>query len=129
MKVSRRVLARFVAQALADSTAKSREKLVSELAAYVVEHKLQGQLELIVADIAANLSRLGHIEASVTTAHPLTDTLRAELTVYVRRIEGAKSVVLQESVDPSLIGGVIVETPNQRLDSSLATKLKRLRNA
>lgn len=129
MKVSRRVLARFVARAIADSSVKSREKLVAELAAYIVEHKLQGQIELILADISANLSSLGHIEASVTTAHPLTDTLRAELTAYVRRVENAKSVVLQESVDPSLIGGVIVETPNQRLDSSLATKLKRLRNA
>lgn len=129
MKVSRRVLARFVAEAIADSSVKDREKLVKELAAYVVEHKLQGQIELILADISANLSRLGHIEASVTTARPLTDALRAELTAYVRRVENAKSVVLQESVDPSLIGGVIVETPNQRLDSSLATKLKRLRNA
>ncbi len=129
MKVSRRVLARFVAQAIADSSVKDREKLIKELAAYVVEHKLQGQIELILADISANLSRLGHIEASVTSARPLTDVLRTEMIAYVRRVENAKSVVLQESVDPSLIGGVIVETPNQRLDSSLATKLKRLRNA
>ena len=42
MKVSRRVLARFVAQQLIAGDT----KVVSQLAAYVVEHKLQSQLEL-----------------------------------------------------------------------------------
>lgn len=125
MKVSRRVLARFVAEQLVAGN----KDVVAQLAAYVVEHKLQSQLELIIADIAANLSTLGHVDATVTVARPLDDQLRADIVAYVQRIEDAKSVSLEEVVDPSLIGGVVIQTPNQRFDSSLATKLKRLRNA
>lgn len=129
MKLSRRVVARYVAQQLAGGDVKSREEIVGELAAYVVENRLKGQVELLIEDIAANLARLGHVSATITTARPLTDELRSELAAYVKRIENAKGVDLQEVVDPSIIGGVVVETPNQRFDDSIATKLKRLRNA
>lgn len=127
MKLSRRVLARHVAAEL--QAGKNRKDVVQSLAAYIIEHRLHGQLELILADVAANLAALGHIEATVTTARPLTDDLRKELLVYVERVEGSSDITLNESVDPSLLGGVIVETPGKRFDASVSTKLKRLRNA
>lgn len=127
MKLSRRVLARHVAAQL--QSGKDRKAVVQALAAYVVENRLHSQLELILADIAANLAALGHIEATVTTAHPLNAELKKELIDYVKRIEGVSDITLNESVDPTLLGGVIVETPGKRFDASIATKLKRLRNA
>ncbi len=127
MKLSRRVLARYVATELQAGT--NRTKVMQELAAYVVEHRLHSQLELILADVAANLVTLGHIEATVTTARPLTDELRAELLDYVKRVEGLSDITLNESVDPEILGGVIIETPGKRFDASVSTKLKRLRSA
>ena len=127
MKLSRRVLARHIATEL--QSGKNRKDVIVALAAYVVEHRLQGQLELILADVAANLAKLGHIEATVTTARPLTDELRNEVLENVRSVEGSEDITLNESVDPSLLGGVIVETPGKRFDASVATKLKRLRSA
>lgn len=127
MKLSRRVLARHIATQL--QAGKDRKAVVRDLAAYVVEHRLHSQLELILGDVAANLADLGHIEATVTTARPLTAELKQELTNYIKHIEGVSDITLNESVDPSLLGGVIVETPRKRFDASIATKLKRLRNA
>lgn len=127
MKLSRRVLARHIALQLQAGT--ERKAVVSDLAAYIVEHRLHSQLELILADVAANLATLGHIEATVTTARPLTAELKQELTNYIKRIEKVNDITLNESVDPALLGGVIVETPGKRFDASIATKLKRLRNA
>lgn len=127
MKLSRRVLARHIATEL--QSGKNRKDVVESLAAYVIEHRLHSQLELILSDVAANLARLGHIEATVTTARPLSDELRAEVLDYVSRVEGSKDITLNETVDPSLLGGVIVETPGKRFDASIATKLKRLRSA
>lgn len=127
MKLSRRVLARHIALRLQAGT--DRKAVVRGLAAYIVEHRLHSQLELILADVAANLATLGHIEATVTTARPLTAELKQELTNYIKRIEKVNDITLNESVDPALLGGVIVETPGKRFDASIATKLKRLRNA
>ena len=127
MKLPRRVLARYIATEL--QSGKNRKEVVNLLAAYIVEHRLHGQLELILADIATNLATLGHVEATVTTARPLTDELRTELLDYVKRVEGSSDITLNESVDPSLLGGVVIETPGKRFDASVATKLKRLRSA
>ena len=123
MKVSRRVLTRYVAKALIEG----KKDITRELAAYIVENKLHGQVELILADIAVNLSSFGQVEATVTSARPLAAELKKELIAYVKRIEDAKNVTLHEEINERLIGGIIIETPNQRFDASLATKLKRLR--
>lgn len=127
MSVSRRVLTRHIASELHEGT--KNRATIEALAAYIVSHRLQSQLDLIVADVAANLAALGHVEADVTTARPIEASLRQELIDYVRRIEGVKDVTLVEQVDPSILGGVIIETPRKRFDASVSTKLKRLKNA
>lgn len=127
MKASRRILSRHIAAEL--QAGSNRDAVVRSLAAYIVEHQLQSDIELIVADIALNLARAGHIEAHVTTAHPLDSSLKQAIVEYVKRIESASEVEVREQVDPSLLGGIIIETPSKRFDASIATKLKRLRNA
>lgn len=127
MKASRRILSRHIAAQL--QAGSSRGAVVRSLAAYIVEHRLQNDIELIVADIALNLAKAGHIEAHVTTAHPLDPSLKKSVIEYVKRIESASEVEVREQVDPSLLGGIIIETPSKRFDASIATKLKRLRNA
>ena len=127
MKTSRRVLSRHIALQL--QSGKKRDVVIQSLAAYIVEHKLQKDIELIVADIAWNLAKAGHVDAHVTTAHPLDSSLKQTVIEYVKRIESASVVEVREQIDPSLLGGIIVETPSKRFDASIATKLKRLRNA
>lgn len=127
MRVSRRLLSRYIAAEL--QTDKSRDVVIRSLAAYIVEHRLKSSIELIVSDIAWNLAQAGYAEAEVTTAHPLDASLKQTVIEYVKRIESADQVELVEHVDPRLLGGIIVETPSMRFDASIATKLKRLRNA
>lgn len=127
MKLSRRVLTRYIAAEL--KSGKNRSVVIKGLAAYIIEHRLQSQIELIIADIASNLASLGHVEATVTTARPLTDELRQELVDYIKRVEESNDIRLSELVDANLLGGVIIETPGKRFDASVSTKLKRLRSA
>jgi len=127
MRVSRRVLARYIADQLASG--KNHDVVIRSLAAYVVEHRMKADIELIVADILRNLAAHGHVVATITTAHPLDTSLKQAVVEYVARIESASDVVITERVDTALLGGVIIETPRRRYDASLSTKLKRLRNA
>ena len=50
----------------------------------------------------------------------LADTLKAKI---------GKTVTLQEHVDPSLIGGLIVKVGSRMIDSSLKTKLTAMKIA
>ena len=70
----------------------------------------------------------GQQTAEVTTAHVLSDTQRAQITA--RLIEaGYKNVRLLESVDASILGGLIVKIGSRLYDSSVKSKLLRLQYA
>lgn len=125
MIVSRRVLARALAAQLLDG--EPLAQLVPKLAAYLIDNRLTGQIDEVVGDIAYELSQNGVVEASVTTARPLTDELRAVVKQYIEQHETAPHIILNESIDPTLLGGIVVETPSSRLDASVATTLKKLK--
>lgn len=67
----------------------------------------------------------GRVEVHVRTAAPLTRRLREKLREMAKAQTG-KEVDLVESVDESLIGGLVVQMGDRKLDASVATRLKRL---
>ena len=68
---------------------------------------------------------LGRVVAEVQTAHPLDDALRGEIKHRVASSIG-KEVLLKESVNPDLIGGLVVRIGDTVYDSSVAGKLDGL---
>lgn len=70
----------------------------------------------------------GEVEAEVTTAQPLDDGQRQELRQTLGSYAG-KSVTMRESVDPAILGGLIVKIGSRQIDTSLRTKLNSLKLA
>lgn len=126
MKTTRRVLTRYVAERLAAGDAKG--PLLKQLAAYLVVNKMTSQMDVVISDISRTLAQLGSVTAKVQTARPLSDELRKSVTAYVKRIENAHNVTIEESVEPALLGGIVVTTPSKRFDASIASQLKQLRS-
>lgn len=126
MKTTRRVLTRYVAERLAAGDAK--EPLLKQLAAYLVVNKMTSQMDVVISDISRTLAELGSVTAKVQTARPLSDELRKAVTNYVKRAENANNVTIEESVEPALLGGIVVTTPSKRFDASIASQLKQLRS-
>lgn len=104
------------------------KKAVKELAAFLVDQRLHGQLEDILIDISKEYARVyGVIDAEARTAYPLSDSLKKELIERVKQSTGAKKIILHEEIDKSLLGGVIVKTSESELDLSLKSKLTKLK--
>jgi F-type H+-transporting ATPase subunit delta len=70
----------------------------------------------------------GEVDASVISAHALSDTQRRELAEALGQFAG-KTVTMHESVDPSILGGLIVKIGSRQIDTSLRTKLNSLKLA
>ena len=70
----------------------------------------------------------GIVEATVTTAVALDDEQRARMAEKLSQMTG-KTVVLAEKVDPSVVGGVLVEMNGQRYDNPLKNRLKSIHSA
>jgi len=84
-----------------------------------------------IAEVAAAYTEIaesgtGQIIAKVTTAVPLTDELRAELSAKLAGMAG-RDVAIQEKVDPSVLGGVVVEMGGRVLDGSVRTRLAEMK--
>ena len=70
----------------------------------------------------------GEVSADVTSAVPLSDAQAKSLAETLKSRIG-KSVSLNQFVDPSLIGGLVVKVGSQMIDSSLKTKLQAMKIA
>jgi F-type H+-transporting ATPase subunit delta len=70
----------------------------------------------------------GEITADVTSAHALTLAQEIELKAALKGVTG-KDVAVNVTVDPSILGGLIVKVGSRQIDTSLRTKLSTLKLA
>jgi F-type H+-transporting ATPase subunit delta len=66
-------------------------------------------------------------KATVITAVPLDQTLRNEMLAIVRRISSKTEIELIEKIDPSLIGGFVLNVGDRQIDASMKSRLKQLK--
>ncbi|MEE1877168.1 F0F1 ATP synthase subunit delta [Altererythrobacter litoralis] len=70
----------------------------------------------------------GEVTAEVASAHPLTEEQLNALKDKLTARQG-RTVKLKPSVDPDLLGGLVVTIGSQRIDGSIRTRLNSLANA
>lgn len=72
-------------------------------------------------------ARNGRVRAKVTTAEPLSPQLEMEIKAALESATG-KSVLVEHSIDPSLIAGMVARVGGTVYDSSLRTRLQQLQH-
>ena len=77
-------------------------------------------------DIAA--AQRGEVSAEVISAHPLSEDQITSLKTKLTAREG-RTVKLTSSVDPDMLGGLIVTIGSRRIDGSIRTRLNSLTQA
>jgi len=68
----------------------------------------------------------GRVRVQVRTAEQLDDTLRKRIVEVLNKAI-QKEVVLEESVDPELLGGLVVRVGDQVIDGSVRHRLEQIR--
>ena len=90
--------------------------------------RLSALPKIVSAFAAIAAAARGEVAAEVTSAHALDaeqlETLRTKLTAR----EG-REVKLKASVDPAILGGLVVKIGSRQIDSSIRTRLNTLANA
>lgn len=104
--------------------------LVSNLTLSFVEILTRKGREIYLEGIASEYIRQYReikkiVTAKVITAVPLDDTLRNKIANLVKNT--ASAVEIEEKVDPSIIGGLIVTVGDKQIDASIAGKINALR--
>lgn len=122
-KLPRRKIAEYAAERIVagDSTS----SVLEQVGAYLLEVGRVREQRLVVRAIEDALAAHGVVVGNVTSARPLDAVQRAE----VEKLVGGQQVHLREIIDPTVIGGVLVETPGAKLDATLQRKILALGQA
>lgn len=82
--------------------------------------------DTIRAFIKKSREARGILEAIVTVAEPLTDTLRDDVQAKLQAMTG-KDVIVSVRQDPRIMGGIIIQIGDKRIDGSIARRLDELK--
>ncbi|HWJ60086.1 MAG TPA: F0F1 ATP synthase subunit delta [Sphingomicrobium sp.] len=89
----------------------------------------KGQLKPVIRAFRRLASEhRGETTAEVVTAHPLGDDQLAQLKQSLRARAG-RDVAIDATVNPDILGGIVVKLGSQQIDASIRTKLNRLATA
>ena len=98
------------------------------LGVLAANRRLSALPEVIRAFATIAAAQRGEVAAEVTSAHPLTDDQLALLAEKLKAREG-RAVKLKASVDPAILGGLVVKIGSSQIDSSIRTRLNSLAQA
>lgn len=105
------------------------DDLVRNLVLLVIEKGRAAELASIGAEFNALMNEsLGWLKIELTTATELSPQEAGALTERIGRETGATTVEAQQVVDPSLLGGFVLQAGSLRVDASVRGRLERLRH-
>ncbi len=95
----------------------------------LAENRRLAKLPAIIRAFAAiAAAQRGEVTAEVASAHQLTDEQVASLQQKLQAREGC-NVKIKTSVDPGLLGGLVVTIGSRRIDGTIRTRLNSLAQA
>jgi F-type H+-transporting ATPase subunit delta len=82
--------------------------------------------EIIVAFIKQYKEKKGIHTVKLTTAVAVSEAIKNQLIEQVKKTSGLQNIELQSTVDPSIIGGFVLQTGDKLIDASIAYDLKQI---
>jgi len=103
------------------------DELVRNFVRLVVEKGRGGEIGGIAAEFEALVAaEEGVLDVELTTAQELSDADFDRIRTDIEKKSGRK-VQASRTVDPDLIGGIVLQAGSMRLDASVRGRLERLR--
>lgn len=102
-------------------------KTVSNFVRLIIEKRRLFAISQIITTFMELLAaHRGQVDANVFSATPLSDEQISELKTSLKNFTD-QDVQIKTTVDPSLLGGLIVKIGSRMIDTSLRTKLNNLK--
>ena len=95
------------------------------LGVLIANRRLNALPEVIGAFGSLLSEQRGQQTAEVTTAHPLSGTQRTQIAARLTEA-GYSNTRLIETVDPSILGGIVIKVGSRLYDTSIKSRLQRL---
>jgi F-type H+-transporting ATPase subunit delta len=110
---------------------------LSKLTLLFLEKLVDARREMYIGEIAVSFIDAykdikGIVTATVTTAAPMNEKIRAEVTKIIKNNKefiNASSIQIEEKVDKNIIGGIIISVGDKQVDASFSRKINEYKMA
>ena len=103
------------------------DELLKNFLMLVAEKGRAGEIEEIALEFERLIAREERrLTVELTTARELTDKEAADIVAQIEKAAGRK-VEATRSVDPDIVGGIVLTAGSYRVDASVRGRLERLR--
>jgi F-type H+-transporting ATPase subunit delta len=114
--------------AVLEQLAAGADELVRNFVRLVAEKGRAGELPEIARELDALVARAqNRLAVELTTSYELSDEEARSITQTIEKASG-RTVEASRTVDPSLIGGIVLRIGSHRADGSVRGRLERLRH-
>jgi len=102
---------------------------IDKCAIYLKNKNLLGKKEEILKALEKIINKEnGIIKAKVTTEIKLKTEVGKEIEEFIKKKYKAKEIILEEKVEPKLLGGIKIEIGDEIIDATLTNKIKQLQD-
>lgn len=112
-----------LAKIFGDSTKTTREFMD-----FLIAKRREAELPMVASQFISAYDNIkGISRATVISAVPLSADMNAKLKSYIKTIVGATELEINNEIDATIIGGVVVKYQDRLLDMSVAKELREIR--
>lgn len=112
--------------AAVDAVAGNADQLVRNLLRLLIEKGRGGEIEEVGEEFERLAAREeGQLSVELTTAFELSEDEARAIVEQIQKASG-RTVEATRSVDPDLIGGIVLQAGSLRVDASVRSRLERL---
>jgi len=128
-----RVSPKQYAQTLYDLTDGKSKPEIEHSVADFARHMKKGRKLKLSGKIIESFEKIynqekGVVEAEVVTAEKLNEPLEKKIKGYIEKKYEAKKIVLKNTIDPKIKGGMVIRVGDEVVDGSVAGRLGELKN-
>lgn len=94
----------------------------------IIRKNRSALLQVIALNFVDQYHEIKNImKATVKTSIPVNAGITAEIKSFMEKFTG-KQIILQSSVDPRLIGGLVIQMGDKLFDASISGRLKKIKH-
>lgn len=109
---------------------KDMQQVTKSLAAYLTVERRTRDAQAIIRELERLLlQEEGKLYVHAASAHKLAESQKKQIVEIFKEVTTATEIIVQESIDTDVIGGVRLQTADHQLDLTVQRQLQRLKHA
>ena len=112
-----------------DKEGKELDSILEKSVVFLQNKNLLGKKKEILEELEKIINKNnGIVKAKISSSEKLKDEGQKEIEDFIKKKYKANEVIIEQEVDPKLLGGIKIEIGDDIIDTTLSSKIHQLKN-